>query len=94
MKDRKIDDFLADDCAKLLLVTVDRLNPITLPESRLCTMKTLSETLGWDLKRTWGMCDTAVSLGLMAYRGGMLSHKRVDLTELGAKMAEGVEGAE
>ena len=83
----KIKDFLLIDDAFNMLKVIDRLNPIALPTNRLCTIKEVSTTMGLSLKDTWDMINIAGDCGLVAFYGGVLSRKRIDLTEDGEKIS-------
>ena len=87
-KREKIKDFLTNDDALKLLRTIDALNPPSLPTNRLCTIREVSEAMGLGLKATWEMIDAAASCDLVSFYGGILSKKRVDLTELGERVCE------
>ena len=86
-------DFLADDRAMELLKAIDRMNPIELPPNRVSTIKEVADVLGWPLRETWKLCDKGVETGVLMYCGGMLSRKRVDLTDKGEDVvdADGTE---
>lgn len=87
-KKSDIVDFLRKDFARDLLKTIDFLNPPHLPISRLCTIKDVSLNMPLGLKETWKLIDEACECGLVATYGGLLSNKRVDLTELGELVTE------
>lgn len=71
-----------------LLKTIDSLNPITLPTDKLCTIKKVSDVMNKPLKETWKLVDDGYKCGLIVFYGGLLSRKRLDLTELGEKLCE------
>lgn len=93
MKENELRDYLADDDVMVMLKTIDRLNPMDLPENKLCTIKTLAVNVGKSITEVWKMCDKGVRVGVLSYRGGVLSRKRVDLTEFGENIldADGTE---
>ena len=89
----RVRDFLADDRGMELLKTIDKMNPLELPENRLSSIKEVSDVLGWTLRDTWKLIDRGVAAGLLSYHGGMLSRRRVDLTDEGERVvdADGTE---
>ena len=86
-------DYLADDDVMTLIKTIDMINPSHLPVEKVSTIKTVSDVMGLPLRIVWKMCDRGVELGVLMYYGGVLSRKRVDLTDLGEAImdAEGTE---
>ena len=93
MENKRLAEFLADDRAMVLLRTIDELNPLTLPENGLSTRADVAKALGWDLNDTWELISEGVDAGALRYHGGVLSKKRVDLTDLGEAIvdADGTE---
>ena len=93
MSDSALVAFLADDRAMELLKAIDKINPIELPENKLSSIKEVSDVLGWSLRDTWKLIDKGVTAKALAYHGGILSRKKVDLTDLGEDIvdAEGTE---
>ena len=93
MENKRLAEFLADDRAMTLLKTIDGLNPLTLPENGLATRADVAKTLKWGLNETWELISQGVDAGVLRYHGGMLSKKRVDLTDLGEAVvdADGTE---
>ena len=93
MENKRLAEFLADDRAMTLLKTIDELNPLTLPENGLATRADVAKTLKWGLNETWELISQGVDAGVLRYHGGMLSKKRVDLTDLGEAVvdADGTE---
>ena len=81
-------EFLKNDHGLDLLKTIDDLNPINLPTNRLCTIKEVCNAMNMPLKEGWKFIDQAYDCGLVVYYGGVLSRKRVDLTEIGEKLCE------
>ena len=86
-------DYLADDDVMALIKTIDMINPSHLPVEKVSTIKTVADVMGLPLKMVWKMCDRGVELGVLMYYGGVLSRKRVDLTDLGEAImdADGTE---
>lgn len=86
-------DYLADDDAMALIKAIDMINPSHLPMEKVSTIRTVADVMGLPLKTVWKMCDKGVDLGVLMYCGGMLSRKRVDLTEFGEQIldADGTE---
>lgn len=90
----KIKEFLTNDDGLVLLKTIDILNPMSLPTSKLCTIKTVSDVMGKSLKDTWHLIDDAYMCSLVVFYGGLLSRKRVDLTDLGESFCDCVTPAD
>ena len=84
----EIRDYLSNDDGLKILKTIDALNPIELPTNKLCTIKQVSETAGIPLKEAWALINKAYDCGLVVFYGGMLSRKRVDLTEIGEDLCD------
>ena len=86
-------DYLADDDVMMMLKAIDNINPSYLPVDRVSTVKEVADVLDMPLKVVWKMCDKGVELGVLMYCGGLLSRKRVDLTEFGENIldADGTE---
>ena len=86
-------DYLADDDVMRMLRTIDRINPSYLPSDRVSTIKEVADVMDLPLKIVWKMCDKGVELGILMYYSGMLSRKRVDLTDFGEDIvdADGTE---
>ena len=84
----KVRDYLTNDLGLNILRTIDRLNPIELPTSRLCTVKEVSEAANLPMKETWNLINQAYDAGLVTFYTGLLSRRKVDLTEIGEKLCE------
>ncbi len=84
----KVKMYLSNDDGLKILKVIDSLNPIELPTNKLCTIKQVSEASGISLKSTWGLIDEASDCGLVVFYGGLLSRRRVDLTEAGERLCE------
>lgn len=93
MINAELKEYLANDDVMDMLKTIDRLNPTELPVNRVCTIKKLAETMDKSITDVWKMCDAGVRVGVLMYYGGVLSRKRVDLTDLGEDIidADGTE---
>lgn len=85
---KKIEAFLTNDDGLNLLKAVDLLNPITIPANKIHTIKDLSVYMGLPLKETWMLVDEAYDAGLVMFCGGLLSRKKIDLTDLGEMFCE------
>ena len=88
MSDSILKQYLSHDDGLKLLKTIDSLNPSTIPNSKVSTIKDVSVAMGWGLKETWDLIDFAYRAGLVSFYGGLLSRKRVDITELGERICE------
>ena len=88
MNEEAIKDFLSLDDGLKLLKTIDRLNPSDLPVNKLHTIKDVSVAMGLSLRDTWKMINEAEACGLVIFYGGLLSRKKVDLTDIGENFAE------
>lgn len=88
MDKEKIKEFLTHDDALKLLKTIDALNPSYLPVNKLHTIKDVSVEMGLSLKETWTLINMAESCGLVIFYGGVLSRKKVDLSELAERLTE------
>ena len=86
-------DYLADDDVMRMLKVIDDINPPQLPVSKVSTIKEVTDVMELPLKWVWKMCDRGVELGVLMYYGGILSRKRVDLTDFGEQIldADGTE---
>lgn len=84
----KIKEYLSHDRGLDLLKAIDRLNPIDIPVNKMKTIKDISVYMDMPLKETWQLVDKAYGAGLVTFCGGLLSRKRVDLTEVGEKLCE------
>ena len=93
MERNELRDYLADDDVMRMLKAIDNINPSYLPVDRVSTVKEVADVLDMPLKIVWKMCDKGVELGVLMYCGGILSRKRVDLTEFGENIldADGTE---
>lgn len=93
IKKNELRDYLADDDVMTLIKTIDMINPSHLPAEKVSTIKTVADVMDMPLRVVWKMCDRGVELGVMIYYGGILSRKRVDLTDMGEAIvdAEGTE---
>lgn len=80
--------YLTNDDGLKILRTIDSLNPIELPTNKLCTIKQVSDISGIPLKETWTLINKAYDCGLVVFYGGILSRKRVDLTEIGEDLCD------
>ena len=80
--------FLSNDDGLKLLKTIDILNPSDLPVNKLHTIRDVSEAMCWSVRDTWKLIDEAESCGLVMFCGGLLSRKKVDLTEFGERITE------
>ena len=88
MNKEKIKEFLSHDDALRLLRTIDVLNPSNLPVNKLHTIKDVSVAMNMSLKQTWEMVNAAESCGLVIFYSGLLSRKKIDLSELGERFTE------
>ena len=86
--DNELARFLADDRAMTLLRTIDRMNPMDVPVNRLSTIREVADVLGWPVMDTWKLIDAGVRTGVLMYCGGVLSRRRVDLTEKGEDVVD------
>lgn len=93
IKKNELRDYLADDDVMTLIKTIDMINPSHLPAEKVSTIKVVADVMDMPLRAVWKMCDRGVELGVMIYYGGILSRKRVDLTDMGEAIvdAEGTE---
>lgn len=93
MKKNELLEYLADDDVMDMIKTIDRMNPSCVPVDKVSTIKDVAHATGMPLKIVWKMCDRGVELGVLMYYGGVLSRKRVDLTDLGEAIidADGTE---
>lgn len=93
IKKNELRDYLADDDVMTLIKTIDMINPSHLPAEKVSTIKVVADVMDMPLRVVWKMCDRGVELGVMIYYGGILSRKRVDLTDMGEAIvdAEGTE---
>lgn len=84
----QIKQFLSNDDALTLLKTVDMLNPAHISPSKCCNIKTISSVMGKGLKDTWNLVNQGLDCGLLMTYGGILSRRRVDLTDVGERFCE------
>lgn len=84
----KIKEYLSHDKGLDLLKTIDHLNPVDIPVNKMKTIRDVSASMGMPLRETWQLIDKAYDAGLVMFCGGLLSRKRVDLTELGERFCE------
>lgn len=87
-KIKLIKEFLSYDDGLRMLKTLDRLNPPTLAASKVSTIKDVSTAMGLGLKETWEMVELGMKADLIISYGGILSKKRVDLSELGGEFSQ------
>ena len=93
MKNNRLRSYLADDDVMRMLKVIDDLNPIELPTNKVCTIKEVAVAMDLPVKIVWEMCDQGADIGVLMYYGGLLSRKRVDLSQLGEDIvdADGTE---
>lgn len=80
--------YLSNDSGLDLLKTIDKLNPMDLPTNKLCTIKDVSVAMNKPLRETWQLINEAYNCGLVTFYNGLLSRKRVDLTDIGEMISE------
>ena len=80
--------YLTNDDGLKILKVIDSLNPIDLPVNKLCTIKQVADATGISLREAWKLIDQACDCGLVTSYGGLLSRKRVDLTEFGETLCD------
>lgn len=84
----KIREYLSHDRGLDLLKTIDNLNPMSIPVNKMKTIKDISVAMNMPLRETWQLIDKAYDADLVMFCGGVLSRKKVDLTELGEMFCE------
>ena len=87
-KTDKIREFLSDDDAMTLLKTIDMLNPMSKSVNECCTIRLVSEVMAKSLRETWSLVNKGIECEVIMSYGGVLSRKRIDLTELGELLTE------
>ncbi len=86
--EKKILEFFSKEKSLDMLKVIDGLNPVYLSVSKLCTIKDVSVAMGMELRDVWNMIDEGHKAGLFTYYGGVLSKRRVDITDLGEYFLE------
>lgn len=87
-KTDKIKEFLSDDDAMTLLKTIDMLNPANKSVNECCTIKLVSEAMAKPLKETWSLVNKGIDCEVILSYGGVLSRKKIDLTDLGELLTD------
>lgn len=86
MKKELIIEFLSKEHGMDLLRALGRMNPKNLSLSQLTTIISVSKMMGLEIKEVWELVELGHDAGLITYYGGLLTRRRMRLSELGEKV--------